>query len=126
MTFLRKEEKNLSPNGKKFSNFSMDQFSSFYGKNIFFPSKTSSDRFKITYETKKKKKKLMSRLKPLWPGSIAAHKSSTFYWIKLKPWSISSAARKWQITAEMAEMAVLKKKSETQNLGHWTLKKDIG
>jgi hypothetical protein len=49
------------------------------------------------------------------PGSTAAHKSSTFYWIELKPRSISSAARKWQITAEMAETAVLK---ETQNLGH--------
>jgi hypothetical protein len=45
------------------------------------------------------------------PGSTAAHKSSTFYWIKLKPWSISSAARKWQITAEMAETAVLKEKN---------------
>jgi hypothetical protein len=43
---------------KKFSNFSMDQFSSFYGKNKFFPSKTSSDRFKLTYKTKKKKKKI--------------------------------------------------------------------
>jgi hypothetical protein len=45
------------------------------------------------------------------PGSTAAHKSSTFYWIELKPWSISSTARKWQITAEMAETAVLKEKS---------------
>jgi hypothetical protein len=49
--FFKKRKEKLSPNGKKFSNFSMDQFSSFYGKNIFFPSKTSSDRFKITYET---------------------------------------------------------------------------
>jgi hypothetical protein len=40
---------------KKFSNFSMDHFSSFYGKNKFFSSKTSSDRFKLTYKTKKKK-----------------------------------------------------------------------
>jgi rare lipoprotein A (peptidoglycan hydrolase) len=31
---------------KKFSNFSIDQFSSFYGKNNFFSSKTSSDRLK--------------------------------------------------------------------------------
>jgi hypothetical protein len=43
-------------------------------------------------------------------GSNAAHKSSTFYWIELKPWSISSVARKWQITAEMAETAVVKEK----------------
>jgi hypothetical protein len=42
------------------------------------------------------------------PGSTAANNSSTFYWIELKPWSISSEARKWQITAEMAETAVLK------------------
>jgi hypothetical protein len=49
------------------------------------------------------------------PGSTAAHKTSTFYWIKLKPWSISSAARKWQITAEMAETAVLKEKSCLRN-----------
>jgi hypothetical protein len=36
------------------------------------------------------------------PGSTAAHKSMTFYLIELTPWSISSAARKLQITAEMA------------------------
>jgi hypothetical protein len=42
------------------------------------------------------------------PGSTAAHKSSTFYRIELKLRSISGAARKWQITAEMAETAVLK------------------
>jgi hypothetical protein len=45
------------------------------------------------------------------PGSTAAHKSSIFNQIELKPWSISSAARKWQITAEMAETAVLKENS---------------
>jgi hypothetical protein len=67
-----KNAQNSTKNGKnlllqkKFSNFSMDQFSSFYGENIFFPSKTSSDRFKLTYETKKKEEKnLMSRLEPL-------------------------------------------------------------
>jgi hypothetical protein len=46
-----KNAQNSTKNGK---NFSIDQFSSFYGKNKFFPSKTSSDRFKLTYETKKK------------------------------------------------------------------------
>jgi hypothetical protein len=35
------------------------------------------------------------------PGSTAAQESSTFYRIELKPQSISGAARKWQITAEM-------------------------
>jgi hypothetical protein len=45
------------------------------------------------------------------PGSTAAHKSSTFYQIELKPRSISGPARKKQITAEMAETAVLKEKS---------------
>jgi hypothetical protein len=35
------------------------------GKITFFPKKTSSDKFKLTYETKKKEKKLMSRLEPL-------------------------------------------------------------
>jgi hypothetical protein len=49
---------------KKFSYFSMDQFSSLYGENIFFPLKTSSDKLKLKYKTKKKKK-LMSRLEPL-------------------------------------------------------------
>jgi hypothetical protein len=44
------------------------------------------------------------------PGSTAVQKSSTNYRIELKPWSISRAARKWQITAEMAETAVLKEK----------------
>jgi hypothetical protein len=53
----------------------------------------------------------VSELQKTRPGSTAAHKSSTFYWIKLKPRSISSAARKWQIPAEMAETAVLKEKS---------------
>jgi hypothetical protein len=32
----------------------MDQFSLFYGKNIYFSSKTSSDRLKLIYKTKKK------------------------------------------------------------------------
>jgi hypothetical protein len=45
------------------------------------------------------------------PGSTAAHMSLTFYRIELKPWSISSASRKWKITAETAETAVLKEKS---------------
>jgi hypothetical protein len=36
----------------------MDQFSSLFGENIFFPLKTSSDRLKLTYKTKKKKKKI--------------------------------------------------------------------
>jgi hypothetical protein len=61
------------------------------------------------------------------PGSTAAHKSSTFYWIKLKPRSISSAAQqgngksqqKWQNWQCYRKNLA----SETQNLGHWTLKK---
>jgi hypothetical protein len=58
-----KNAQNSTKNGKnqllqkKFSNFSIDQFSPFYGKNIFFPLKTSSDRLKLTYKTKKKIKK---------------------------------------------------------------------
>jgi hypothetical protein len=64
------------------------------------------------------------------PGSTAAHQSSTFYNIEFKPWSISrGAARKWQISAEMAEMAVLKEKSCLWNPKSQALnvkKKDIG
>jgi hypothetical protein len=45
------------------------------------------------------------------PGSTAAQESLNFYRIKLKPLSISGTARKWHITAEMAEMAVLKENS---------------
>jgi hypothetical protein len=51
---------------KKFSNFSMDQFSTFYWKKIIISSKTSSDRLKLIYKTKKKIiKKIMSSLEPL-------------------------------------------------------------
>jgi hypothetical protein len=58
---------------KKFFNFSMDQFSSFYGKNKKIPSKTSLHRFKLTYETEKKEEKnLMSRLEPLCPATFEA------------------------------------------------------
>jgi hypothetical protein len=59
-----KNAQNSTKNGKnqllqkKFSYFSMDQFSSLYGENIFFSLKTSSDRLKLTYETKKKRKKI--------------------------------------------------------------------
>jgi hypothetical protein len=65
------------------------------------------------------------------PGSTAAYKSSTFYRIELKPWSISGAARKWQITAEMAETAVLCAKEKFLPLkprisGTERWKKDIG
>jgi hypothetical protein len=42
---------------KKFSNFSMDQFSTFYWKKIIISSKTSSDRLKLIYKTKKKEEK---------------------------------------------------------------------
>jgi hypothetical protein len=44
----------------------MDQFSPFYEKNNFCSSKTSSDRLKLIYKTKKMRKKIiMARLKPL-------------------------------------------------------------
>jgi hypothetical protein len=47
----------------------MDQFSPYYGKKYFVPSKTSSDRLKLIYKTKKNGKKIvMSRLKPQCPG----------------------------------------------------------
>jgi hypothetical protein len=58
-----KNAQNSTKNGKnlllqkKFYYFSMDQFSSFYGKNYFSASKTSSNKFKLTYKTKKKNKK---------------------------------------------------------------------
>jgi hypothetical protein len=55
------------------------------------------------------------------PGSTAAQESSTFYRIEYKPWSISSAARKWQNTAETAETAVLKEKSCLWNPKSWAL-----
>jgi hypothetical protein len=53
----------------------------------------------------------VSKQRKARPGSIAGHESSTFYQIELKPSSISCAARKWQLTAEMEEMALLKEKS---------------
>jgi hypothetical protein len=62
------------------------------------------------------------------PGSTAAQESLNFYRIKLIPRSISGIARKWQITAEMAEMAVLKEKSSLKPKisGTERGKKDIG
>jgi hypothetical protein len=42
---------------KKFSNFSIDPFSPFYGENKKNSSKTSLDRLKLTYKTKKEEEK---------------------------------------------------------------------
>jgi hypothetical protein len=47
------KQRSCVPPGRVKTNKQTNQFSSFYGKNIFFPSKTSSE----TYETKKNKKK---------------------------------------------------------------------
>jgi hypothetical protein len=73
--------------------------------------KKDIDIYPITFVKKFASIVTVSEQQKARPGSTAAHKSSTFYWIELKPWSISSAARKWQITAEMAETVVVKEKS---------------
>jgi hypothetical protein len=61
-----KRPKNAQNIKRKKSSFAEKilNFSSFYGKNIFFSSKTSSDRLKPTYKMKLKKK-IMSMLVPL-------------------------------------------------------------
>jgi hypothetical protein len=82
-----KNAQNSTKNGinqllqKKFSNFSMDQFSSFYWKNNFFPSKTSSDRFKLTYETKKKKFDVKAQTTVEGRGEVAYSGS---FWVTQK------------------------------------------
>jgi hypothetical protein len=64
-----KQEK--STFAEKISNFSMDQFSPYYGKKYFFPSKTSLDRLKLIYKTKKKWEKnnfVKAQTTAMWMG----------------------------------------------------------
>jgi hypothetical protein len=77
---------------------------------ISYPYPGPKKGYYILSITRPKKRIWIYILYPL-SNFLPAHKSSTFYQIELKPWSISSAARKWQITAEIAETAVLKEKS---------------
>jgi hypothetical protein len=63
--------KQKSTFAEKISNFSMDQFSPYYGKKYFFPSKTSLDRLKLIYKTKKKWEKnnfVKAQTTAMWMG----------------------------------------------------------
>jgi hypothetical protein len=100
---IERESGTLSTRGQTYPLFEDIISHHYHGKKDMYIYPISFDKNFASIVTVSEQRKAI-------PGSTAAHKSLTFYQIELKSDISARTARKWQITAEMAETAVLKEK----------------